>query len=171
MSKKLSNSKMLPLVCSANHSTPVADELTTESQFRNMPSRWQDWDKQALQMHILNIALCLQLFLLTCCLSTKNLPLGPRGKQQTSILVHAESRLGLQNTPIWWEMSQPPCARASGIWIHHLNLGNRKDREDPCALDPIWGFKTINQPFQVFKHMHCARQGLHNITWCLQASG
>lgn len=162
MSKKLSSSKILPLGHITNHSAPVTDQLTAESQFRNMPVGGRI---ETLQMHFLNIAP----FVYSSSSSPAvclHLPLGPGGKQQTSTSLHVETRLGFQNTPIYWERAQRPCPHSSGIWIHLLHLGDRKD-EDPCAVDPIWSFKSINQPASILKHMHCVRRGLQNITCCL----
>lgn len=110
MSRKPSNSKMLPFVCVTNPSTPIADQRTGENQFRSSPVDGRM--ETVLQLLFLNIAplLFTALGLLGAARPSSSspavclhLPLGPRGKPQTSISFHAETGLGA-----------PKCSRLLG---------------------------------------------------------
>lgn len=171
MSRKLSNSKMLPFVYITNPSTPIADQLTGENQFRS--STVGGRMEPVLQMLFLNIAPLLFTApgLLGATLPSSSspavclhLPLGPRGKPQTSISFHAETGLGAPKcSHLLGDDPAPAAFTPHGFWIHHRNLGNWKDGEEPCAPDPIWDFQSVNQPSGIFKHKHCVRQELQNI--------
>lgn len=102
---------------------------------RDVPGRWQDWDKRGRCKTFPNIApaadgpqpaepssasspaVCL------------HLPLGPRGKQQSSTSLRVETRTeGYKILAfVGWRPS-PPALAPHRIQILRLNLRNRKDR-------------------------------------------